>query len=133
MDEKDFERYLSAFNDRDYDTLVSYYDDDVQLALPATSLTGPAGIRAHYEQLHQTVREILRVDWKSLSASGVAFDCYTEFHALEDAPNLSMGALAKGQVLKCTNFVHSEVRNGKFVDIRVAKYRIWDIGRSKLL
>jgi hypothetical protein len=132
VDEDHFLSYIAAFNAQDYDRMVTWYAHDVVLELPRHSPRGPAEIKAHYVDLHRSLRELLRVDWLSIGEDRLSFECYTEFHALADRPQFSLGPLRAGQVLRCTNFVHYDVRDGKFAAIRVARYKVWALEPSEL-
>jgi hypothetical protein len=124
MDEAEFSRYIDAFNEHRYDEMVSFYTDDVELELPAASPQGPDGIRDYYVALHKRLREWLRVDFLMLGTDKIAVELYTEFEAYEDLPSFSLKPLVKDELLRCTNFVHYDLRDEHFARIRVARYKI---------
>jgi len=127
--EDDLRRYLAAFNTRDYETVHSYFDPDVVLELPpGRRLAGKDAIRAHYDGLHSAVRELLALDFCMVSDERIAIELYTEFRAFAARTSPFFGDLKPGDVFRCTNMVHYDLRGGRFHRIRVAAYRVWDEG-----
>lgn len=124
--EQGFRRYLAAFNDRRYDEMLSFYTPDVELVLPANTCRGPAEIERHYLHLHRHVRELLDVTYLVADEHRLATELYTEFHCAVDLPTFSLKPLRAGEVLRCTNFVHYDVVEGRFSNIRVARYLVHD-------
>ncbi|MBC7985995.1 MAG: nuclear transport factor 2 family protein [Sphingomonadaceae bacterium] len=57
MQEADYERYLRAFNGRDYDALVAFFTEDVTLEVNGEAMRGRQGIRDFYAMFHELVRE----------------------------------------------------------------------------
>ncbi|MTD53859.1 hypothetical protein [Amycolatopsis pithecellobii] len=49
----------------------------------------------------------------------------TEFHAFHDREQFTFGPLRAGDVDRCTNMVHYDLRDGLFARIRVGRYRAW--------
>lgn len=126
MTEEDYHRYVAAFNDMRYDEMVAFYDPKVELVLPANTVHGRDGIKAHYQWLHQHVRELLEIPWLMVAEDKLAAEIYTEFHCHKDLPTFSMGPLRAGDVFRCTNFGHYDLTDGLFTHIRVGRYLVHD-------
>lgn len=57
MNLQQYQRYVAAFNSRDYDTLHGFFADDVVLETLGYEIRGKAGIRRFYDFFHDHVRE----------------------------------------------------------------------------
>ncbi|HLH68734.1 MAG TPA: nuclear transport factor 2 family protein [Candidatus Dormibacteraeota bacterium] len=124
MDEAMFRHYIALFNARDYERLITFYTEDVELELPASSPRGREGIRRYYSDLHRFVRERLRIDFLLVGRDRIATELYTEFRCLHDLPTFSFKPLVAGEVFRCTNFVHYDLVGDRFRRIRVARYKV---------
>lgn len=122
MTKDDFHRYLGHFNNKNYDELAPFYAEDVVLELPAFSLTGPAEILAFYRDFHAYVREFVEANFLVMDESGIAVEMYSEFECLRDYPNEKL-PFRKGENRRLLNFVHYDLENGRFKNIRVARYK----------
>ncbi|MGH9715109.1 MAG: nuclear transport factor 2 family protein [Candidatus Acidiferrales bacterium] len=122
MTKDDFHRYLGYFNNKIYDKLEPFYADDVLLELPAFSLTGPREIADFYRDFHMYVREFVKANYVVMDETGIAVEMYSEFECLRDYPNEKM-PFRKGEVRRLLNFVHYDLANSKFKNIRVARYK----------
>lgn len=127
LTENDLLDYLAAFNNRDYEKMRTYFQPDVALELPGKRiLSGPDSIRAFYLDLHSSVRELLSLDFLMINANHIAIELYTEFRAFDGRPRFSFGPLVAGDVYRCTNMVHYDLRDDLFANIRVGSYRVWE-------
>ncbi|GGA74495.1 hypothetical protein GCM10011490_26490 [Pseudoclavibacter endophyticus] len=125
MNTEDVMTYVAAFNRLDYDTQHSYYHPDVELELPKRRLVGSDGIRAHYDGLHSAVRELLALDFVMVDERHIALEIYTEFRAFADRDGFTFGPLKAGDVFRCTNMGHFDLKDGLLWRIRVGSYRVW--------
>lgn len=125
LTEQDLLTYLAAFNNRDYPGMQKYFHPDVVLELPARPLEGADAIESFYRDLHSDVRELLAVDFLMIEEDHIALELYTEFRAFHDRGRFTFGALTAGQVYRCTNMVHYDLRDDLFHRIRVGTYRAW--------
>lgn len=125
MTEYELLEYLSAFNNKDYVKMATFFEPDVVLELPNNVLEGADQIAAFYENLHTDVRELLAVDFLMIDDEHIALELYTEFRALSDRDQFTFGPLRKGEVYRCTNMVHYDLRNDRYARIRVGRYREW--------
>ena len=56
-----YAEYLAAFNARDYDTVCSFFSDDIVLYTEGHTIRGEEGIRTFYQFFHEYVREQIEV------------------------------------------------------------------------
>jgi ketosteroid isomerase-like protein len=62
MNRSEYDRYVAAFNGRDYDTLHSFFTEDVSMEVRGVQLKGKAAIRGFYDVFHQHVREHIVIE-----------------------------------------------------------------------
>ncbi len=122
MTKDDFHRYLGYFNNKIYDKLADFYAADVVLELPMFTLEGPQAIVDFYKDFHQYVREFVEANYLVMDEGGVAVEMYSEFECLRDYPNEKL-PFRKGETRRLLNFVHYDLANGKFQNVRVARYK----------
>ncbi len=122
MTKDDFHRYLGYFNNKLYDQLAPFYADDVVLELPAFSLAGPQEIIEFYRDFHTYVREFVEANYLVMDESGIAVEMYSEFDCLRDYPNEKL-PFRKGEIRRLLNFVHYDLANNQFKNVRVARYK----------
>lgn len=122
MTKDDFQRYLGYFNNRIYEELVPFYANDVALELPGFTLTGPQEIVDFYKDFHTYVREFVEANYLVMDESGIAVEMYSEFECLRDYPNEKL-PFRKGETRRLLNFVHYDLANDQFKNIRVARYK----------
>lgn len=68
MTREDYERYVRAFNARDYDTVFDFYADRPQLAFFGVEITTREQLKDFYGFLHHYVRETVWW-WNALPAA----------------------------------------------------------------
>lgn len=122
MTKDDFHRYLGYFNNKIYEQLVPFYADDVVLELPTFTLEGPQAIVAFYKDFHTYIREFVEANYLVMDDSGIAVEMYSEFECLRDYPNEKL-PFKKGETRRLLNFVHYDLVNDKFKNVRVARYK----------
>lgn len=82
---KDFLKYISAFNAKDYELQHSFYHKDIKMVIPDPeigNLVGSIGIMNHYAVLHADAREtvvpmFVMIDEKRIFFSMEAYFNYT--------------------------------------------------------
>ena len=82
---KEFLKYISAFNARDYQLQHSFYHDDVKMVIPDPeigTLFGSTGIMTHYRMVHADAQEtvvpmFVMIDEKRIFLSMEAYFYYT--------------------------------------------------------
>ena len=61
MTREDYERYVEAFNARDYDIVFDFYAENPRLAFFGIEITTREQLREFYTFLHRYVRETMTV------------------------------------------------------------------------
>jgi hypothetical protein len=117
-----FERYLAAFNGRDYPGFSAYYAPDVRFFGQAATLEGPRAIVDFYRQVHARIDE--RVDLITYvgSPTRIMAEIRTTLVAREDWPDFPTGPFTRGQRRQSLNFALYEIEDGRFKRVRSARF-----------
>lgn len=84
MNLQQYQRYIVAFNSRDYDRLHSFFADEVVLHTLGYEIRGKAGIRRFYDFFHDHVRETVMLR-HFVEGAGIDFaDVVIRFEGLKD-------------------------------------------------
>lgn len=125
MDRKRYERYLAAFNGKDYAALGAFYADDVEFVLSeerGLKFRGREAILELYRAFHQAVAE--RVDIVRFADGGdfLAVEVNAEFRPLSGKTQ-SVIDLPHGKVLKVVTFAFYDLGpDDRFTRIHAASY-----------
>lgn len=122
MTKDDFGRYLGYFNNKMYEKLIPFYADDVVIELPAFSLVGPRAIIDFYTNFHTCVREFVEAKYLVMDESGIAVEMDSQFECFRDFHHEKLSFRA-GEMRHLLNFVHYDLLDGKFKNVRVARYK----------
>jgi len=118
-----FERYLAAFNARDYAGFSSYYAPDVRFFGQAATLEGPAAIVDFYRRVHSRLDEhVDLLTFVSGAPTRIMAEMRTTLVAREDWLDFPTGPLTRGQRRASINFVLYEIENGLFKRVRSARF-----------
>ena len=115
--------YFAAFNRGDFPGFSKYYAEDVIFEGRGRSFRSRGEILYFYTEVKKRLRETITLREVIVGEQGIAAEVETELYAFEDWPELATGAIKKGQTLHSQNFIWYEVKHGKFVHIRSARYR----------
>lgn len=118
-----FDRYLAAFNAKDYPGFSAYYAPDVRFFGQAATLEGPAAIVDFYRMVHARLDE--RVDLITFVSGGptrIMAEIRTTLVAREDWPDFPTGPLTRGQRRASLNFALYEIEEGLFKRVRSARF-----------
>ena len=128
MNQQDYERYIAAFNARDYDGLLAFIHEDVAMESAGYLIRGHAGIRRLYAFLHHYVRETVALR-HFLPGNGIDFaDVMIRFEGIKtlSAQRLReegyerMTPVPAGGVVDIEFFITYESERGKITRIRCA-------------
>ena len=118
-----FERYLAAFNGKDYAGFSAFYAPDVRFFGQAATLEGPQAVVDFYRMVHGRLDE--RVDLITFVSGGptrIMAEIRTTLVAREDWPDFPTGAFARGDRRQSLNFALYEIEDGRFKRIRSARF-----------
>ncbi len=117
-------QYVNWFNANDL-RYLEYYHDDVVLELGNATLRGPAAIRDFYAEVKAHIRETVEVTHFVADATGIAAELPTEFRVYKDWPNgYFRRPLKVGEVFRVISLGLYRVRDGRFTDIKAARYKL---------
>lgn len=122
MNRKDYDVYLSCFNNRNYDGVTSYFNTDAAISFADVNLKGHDGIRNFYNFFHDYVSETIRVDRYLADDQSVMMEAVVKLEGKKDlTPEIlqaqgfpSLAPLSAGQVIELPQFIHYHLENGKF-------------------
>jgi hypothetical protein len=116
--------YLDHFNNRRYEAFAAYYHPEVEVDYSYTRVRGPQGIIDFYRDFHQDFSEHLDVGVLLVDDKHVCGEYITTFTCLRPSSKLvSAGPMKAGEVIVSTNFCLYDLRDGKFANIRIGRYR----------
>ena len=132
MTRAEFEEYVNYFNTQNYDKLLEYFADDMEVQFNDTyditgeyelTLHGPGEFLGFYKKMHESILELMEVGFCLFDGTNLVAELYTEFKAKEDTV-LVVDKLKKGDVVITTNWVCYDFNEeGKFSKIRIAHWR----------
>ena len=125
MDRARYERYLAAFNGKDYATLGDFYADDVEFVLSEDrnlKFHGREAILNLYRPFHQAVEERVEIVRFADGGDFLAVEVNAEFRPIPGRSQ-SVIDLPHGKVLKVTTFAFYDLGpDDRFTRIRAASY-----------
>lgn len=125
MDRARYERYLAAFNGKDYATLGDFYADDVEFVLSeerGLKFHGREAILNLYRPFHQAVEERVEIVRFADGGDFLAVEVNAEFRPIPGRSQ-SVIELPQGKVLKVTTFAFYDLGpDDRFTRIRAASY-----------
>jgi hypothetical protein len=125
MDRARYERYLAAFNGKDYDTLGEFYADDVEFVLSeerGLKFHGREAILNLYRPFHQAVDERVEIVRFADGGDFLAVEVNAEFRPIPGRQQ-SVIDLPPGKVLKVTTFAFYDLGpDDRFTRIRASSY-----------
>ncbi len=125
MTREDFQSYLDAFNNDDFDGFSRFYAENVDFNLgDRKRIVGKQGIVDFYEAVKQHIKEELRIIDIAIAPDGIGLHVYTKFTTFKDWPDFELWPTMKGDVREIESLVLYKINaDGKFTDIRSARYR----------
>lgn len=123
LTEQDVRDYIAAFNRSDFPGFSKYYAEDVIFEGRGRHFRSRQEVLDFYTEVKKRLRETITLHEIIVGEQGIAAEIETELYAFEDWPELVTGAIRKGEIIRTQNFIWYEVKDGKFVHIRSARYR----------
>jgi ketosteroid isomerase-like protein len=125
MDRTRYERYLAAFNGKDYEALGEFYADDVEFVLSedrGLKFRGREAILNLYRPFHRAVDEHVEIVHFADGGDFLAVEVNAEFRPIPGTTQ-SVIDLPPGKVLKVTTFAYYDLGpDDRFTRIRAASY-----------
>jgi hypothetical protein len=128
MRREDYQRYLDAFNARDYDSVYDFYAEGSELAFFGATLKSRQDFKDFYSFLHSYVSETITIERYAGSDELVALEAVVRIEARRDLDRATLDArglhgffpIRTGEVQTMRQYVHYHVREGKFTGVGCA-------------
>ena len=128
MNRSDYERYLAAFNARDYDAVCDFYAEPMNMDFFGVSIRSREDMKRFYGFLHAYVRESVRVQNFASSDTLTAVDAIVRIEAFRDLDAATLAAngcaaffpIQAGSVQELRQFIFYTLRDGKIARVECA-------------
>lgn len=128
MTREDYERYVAAFNGRDYDTVFDFYVERPRMAFFGIEITTRDQLKDFYGFLHRFVRETVRIERFAGSDELAAVEGIVRVEGTVDlTPDIlaergldQLFPIAKGEVQEMRQYIHYHLRDGKIESVGCA-------------
>ncbi len=125
MNRADYERYLTAFNAKDYDAVCAFYAEPMTMDFFGVSIRSPEDMKRFYRFLHDHVKESVRVLNFASSDTLTAVDAIVRIEATKDLDAETLAAngasglfpISKGDVHEIRQFIFYSIENGKITKV----------------
>ena len=123
MNRADYDRYLAAFNARDYDGVCDFYAQPMNLEFFGISLRSREDLKRFYRFLHSYVKESVRVRNFASSPTLTAVDAIVRLEAFRDLDREALVAngygqlfpIKAGEVQELRQFIFYTLADGKII------------------
>ncbi len=128
MNRADYERYLAAFNAKDYDTVCDFYAEPMNMSFFGVSLKSRDDMKRFYSFLHAYVLESVRVLNFASSPTLTAVDAIVRVEGIADLDRATLDAngapglfpISKGDVQEMRQFIFYTIRDGRIANVECA-------------
>ena len=128
MTRDDYERYVAAFNARDYDAVFDFYAENPRMAFFGIEITTRQQLRDFYGFLHQYVRETVVIGKFASSEELAAVEGIVRIEAFKDLTREVLDAngmeqffpIAVGEVQEMRQYIHYHLEGGKIAQVGCA-------------
>ncbi|KPL69462.1 hypothetical protein SZ64_15925 [Erythrobacter sp. SG61-1L] len=128
MTREDYERYVTAFNARDYDAVFDFYAENPKMAFFGIEITTRGQLKDFYGFLHQYVKETVKVERFAGSDELAAVEGIVRVEGIADlTPEIlaergmpQFFPIAKGEVQEMRQYIHYHLKDGKIESVGCA-------------
>ncbi|MET3472204.1 hypothetical protein ABIC78_002739 [Novosphingobium sp. 1529] len=128
LDRAGYERYLAAFNARDYDGVADFYVDPPRMEFFGIVITTREELKAFYAWLHSCVKETVSIHNFAASETATAVDAIVRIEALRDLTRDELDAkgatgffpIRAGEVQEIRQFIFYTTRQGRIEKVECA-------------
>jgi hypothetical protein len=128
MKREDYDRYLAAFNAKDYDDVADFYADPIQMDFFGISLRSRQDLKDFYSFLHSYVHESVTVRNFASSETLTAIDGIVRIEAYRDLTRETLDAhgatgfypMEAGQIIELRQFIFYTIKDGKIAQTECA-------------
>jgi len=120
MTREDYERYVAAFNARDYDAVFDFYAENPRLAFFGIEITTRDQLKQFYSFLHTYVRETVTVERFAGSDELAAVEGIVRVEGIKDLTREELDArgmeqfvpIRAGEVQEMRQYIHYHLKGG---------------------
>ncbi|HZF46227.1 MAG TPA: nuclear transport factor 2 family protein [Sphingomonadaceae bacterium] len=128
MTREDYERYVAAFNARDYDTVFDFYAENPRMAFFGIEITNRQQLKDFYGFLHQYVKETVEVERFAGSDEMAAVEGIVRVEGIADlTPEILLEKgmpqffpIRTGEVQEMRQYIHYHLKDGKIESVGCA-------------
>ena len=128
IDREGYDRYLAAFNARDYDAVADFYIDPPRMEFFGIVITSRQELKDFYSWLHSAVKESVTLRNFAASDTCTACDAVVRIEALRDLTRAELDArgatgffpIKAGEVQEIRQFIFYTVRDGLIEQVEAA-------------
>jgi ketosteroid isomerase-like protein len=128
MNREAYDRYLAAFNAKDYDGVAEFYAEPMKMDFFGVSIRNREDLKRFYGFLHSYVKESVTVRNFASSDTLTAVDAIVRLEAFRDLPAETLAAngcaqfhpMTAGQIFELRQFIFYTIRDGKIAQTECA-------------
>jgi len=128
MTREDYDRYVAAFNARDYDAVFEFYAENPRMAFFGIEITTRDQLKDFYGFMHRYVKETVAVERFAGSDELAAVEAIVRIEATDDLTRETLDArgmqqffpIAKGEVQEMRQYIHYYLEDGKIASVGCA-------------
>jgi hypothetical protein len=117
----DLQKYLTHFNNKEYDQQIAYYAPDVVYKVGSLTLTSPRQIADFYADFHQYVKEHVELVEIAIDGDTIAVALHAIFEPFRDYVRNGL-TFKVGTTTDIVSFVFYKLQDGKIRRIRMTRY-----------
>lgn len=128
MTREDYDRYVAAFNARDYDAVFDFYAENPRMEFFGVKITTRAQLKQFYGFLHQYVKETVTVECFAGSDELAAVEGIVRVEGIQELTREELDArglnqffpISLGEVQEMRQYIHYHLRGGKIESVGCA-------------
>jgi predicted SnoaL-like aldol condensation-catalyzing enzyme len=117
----DLQKYLTHFNNKEYEQQIAYYAPDVVYKVGSLTLTSPRQIADFYADFHQSVKEHVELVQIAIDGDTVAVALHAIFEPFKDYVRNGL-TFKVGTTTDIVSFVFYKLQDGRIHRIRMTRY-----------
>lgn len=117
----DLQKYLTHFNNKEYEQQIAYYAPDVLYKVGSLTLTSPRQIAEFYADFHRYVKEHVDLIDIAIDGDTAAVALHATFEPFEDYVRNGL-TFKVGTTTDIVSFVFYKLQNGRIHRIRMTRY-----------
>jgi hypothetical protein len=128
MTREDYDRYVAAFNARDYDAVFDFYAENPRMAFFGIEITTRDQLKDFYGFMHRYVKETVTVERFAASEELAAVEAVVRIEATDDLTREVLDArgmqqffpIVRGEVQEMRQYIHYHLKGGKIAGVGCA-------------